>query len=186
MHNDWQNVIEEIKNFNWKEIFPVCNSLERFNDAQWRFLKGTVIELCVEKYSNGNLLYVGEKHKDYDWPKFNCSVELKSNTSHKIFTSKNKLRLNYTLLLNNSMGTNNKNVPDDSELSDIIICLYSDGVFIVDKDTTKKCLVKKGDGFKLVIPKNDINLIHKNNFIEKNENLLTLRGEIQALIRSKL
>lgn len=179
----WENVVEKLKTFNWKKILEVSNSLSEFNDAQWRFFKALVIELTVEKYSNDHLVYVALKHQDYDWPKLDATVELKSNTSASMFGKKGEMRKNFTVLLNNSMGTNNKQTLDDSELSDIIVAVYNDGVFAISKETAKKYLQKKGDGFGLLVPKEEITLIYKSPAKESIENFL-LKDSIMQVVRS--
>lgn len=183
---EWENIIKELKSFNWRKILEISNSLSMFNDAQWRFLKAFVIELSLEKYSNDHLKYVALKHKDYDWVKLNVTVELKSNTSCSMFGKKGKIKNNFTILLNNSMGTNNKQTLDNSEISDIIVVVYNDGVFAISKETAKKFLNKKGDGFSLLIPKEEITLIYKNSIKEKNDKILSLKDDIMKLIRSKI
>ena len=65
-----------------------------------------------------------------------------------------------------------KQTLDDSEISDIIVVVYNDGVFAISKETAKKFLNKKGDGFSLLIPKEEITLIYKNSIKEKNDKIL--------------
>lgn len=184
----YEDAIEEMKRFDWETILDKANSLSAFNKASWRFMKAKIIELIVEKYSNGNLVYVDEKHKDFDWPSKNISVELKSITSSKIFTEKRKkLKQKYSILLNNSMGTNNKNMLDISEISDIILVIYIDGVFAITKDTALKHARKNGDGYRLFVPKQDIIPIAlRKDFAASNENLSNVLSEIINLIKAKI
>ena len=68
------------------------NKLEDLNDRQWRFIKGLVIELIVEKYSGEDgLTYVGDSFKDYFWKKYNLTVELKSGLSGSMYGKKGNL-----------------------------------------------------------------------------------------------
>jgi hypothetical protein len=178
--------VKETKEFDWEKIIENCNSLEDFNDSQWRFLKALIIELSVEKYSNNKLKYVGEKHKDFDWPDLKISVELKSNTSCTMYTKKGHLRKKYSILQINSMCTNNKQTLDVSDISDIIIAVYSDGVFVVDKETALQHIYAKGDGFSLVLPKDKVTIIGKFSSNKKNKALLSLKQDIIDLIRNKI
>ena len=183
----FNTVVEELKKFDWQKIIINSNSLSAFNDSQWRFLKGFIIEQCVEKYSDYTLEYVALKHKDYDWKNLNLSVELKSNTSNSMFTGKGRLKKNYSLMLNNSMGTNKKTTLDISDISDIIIGLYSDGVFAIDKITAMKYTVKKGDGFNIIIPKSEVTVIYRQSSSFEEDNLmLSLKDDIINLIRSRI
>lgn len=182
----FDNAVNELKKFNWHNILTTACSLSDFNDAQWRFLKALIIELCIEKYSNDNLKYVGVPHKDYDWTKLDLSVELKSNTSHTMFGKRGKIRDNFTIMLNNSMGTNNKVTLDKSEVSDIIVAVFADGVFAIDKETAINHLVKKGDGFSIVIPKDRITMVYQNSNITEDTSFNSLKNDIMNLIRSKI
>ena len=182
----FDRAVKELKKFNWDNIITKACSLSDFNDAQWRFMKALIIELCIEKHSNGNLKYVGANHKDYDWLKLKMSVELKSNTSCTMFGKRGKLRKKYTIMLNNSMGTNTKVTLDKSEISDIIIAVFADGVFAIDKGTAIDHLIMKGDGFSIVIPSDKITLVYKNPDVIKDTSIASLKNDIMNLIRSKI
>lgn len=144
------DVIEDLKKFNWQKIVDYGNSLSEFNDAQWRFLKGLIAELCVEFYSN--LVYVGENHKDYDWPMHKKSVELKSQLSDRMYCKNGKLKKNYEIKLNNSNGTNNQKTLPPEHVADYLIVLRNDGAFVIDKNIVLTYAAKQGDGFNLKIP----------------------------------
>lgn len=151
-----QKIINDIKSFNWQKLTQFGNSLEDLNDSQWRFMKGWVIEQALEKYSGKDgLVYVGDKHKDYDWPKHNLTVELKSHLSRGMYGKKGSLSKHYLIKLNNSNGTNKKVLPLD-EVADILIAVYNDGAFVVDKKTVLKNAKSNGDGFVVRLHKTDI------------------------------
>jgi hypothetical protein len=183
----FNTTVEELKKFDWQKIIIKSNSLSPFNDSQWRFLKGFIIEQCVEKYSDYMLEYVALKHKDYNWKNLDLSVELKSNTSSSMFTGKGRLKKNYSLMLNNTMGTNSKMTLDITDISDIIIGLYSDGVFVIDRKTALKYSVKKGDGFNIIVPKSEVAVIYSQfSSKKKDESMLLLKDDIINLIRSRI
>lgn len=143
------NILQELKTFNWQTIIDYGHSLEDLNDRQWRFLKGLVAELTVEKHSQNNLIYVGEDHKDFDWPKLGKTVELKSQLSESIYTTKGRLKKNFAIKLNNSNGTNKKEQLDAKEVCDYILVVRSDGAFVIDRDTVMQHARKTGDGFEV-------------------------------------
>lgn len=150
------NVIDDLKAFDWQTIVEYGNSLDDLNDAQFRFVKGLAVELCVEKFSNSNLTYVGAKHKDFDWPQHNCSVELKSQLSGGMYDNKGRLNKTYTIKLNNSHGTNKKKTLDPADVADIIVVVRDDGAFAIDHDTAIRNAKSQGDGFVVKVTKNEI------------------------------
>lgn len=152
-----QKIINAIKSFNWQKIIKFGNSLEDLNQSQWRFMKGIAIEHAVAKYSGKDgLVYVGTTHKDYDWPKYKLTVELKSHLSRGMYGQKGKLSKHYLIKLNNSNGTNNKKVLPPEDVADILIAVFNDGAFVVDKETVLKNAKQNGDGFVLKLHKSDI------------------------------
>ena len=143
-------VITDIKNWNWQTIIDFGNSLDDFNDAQWRFLKGLIIELAVEKNSEPTLQYVGEVHKDFIWGKYGLDIELKSNMAGCMFTKKGEYRSRYSIKLNNSMGTNKKALTAQ-DVADIILVPMSDGVFALDRATVLANHTLLGDGVTVTV-----------------------------------
>jgi hypothetical protein len=138
-------IITDIKQWNWQTIIDFGNSLDDFNDAQWRFLKGLIIELAVEKHSEPTLKYVGQVHKDFVWSRHGIDIELKSNMTAKMYTKKGLLRPNYSIKLNNSMGTNKKTLVAQ-DVADLIIVPMKDGVFVLDRATVLANHTLLGDG----------------------------------------
>lgn len=152
-----KDVINALKSFEWEDIIAKGNMLEDLNDRQWRFIKGLVAELIVEKHSGPNgLKYVGADHKDYDWPKFNLSVELKSGLSGSMYGRRGNLNKHFGVKFNNSNGTNKKDKLDSSEVADILLVVKNDGAFAVFKDDVIRCSRKTGDGFVVILTRNDI------------------------------
>lgn len=157
MRNNRDSVIASLKKFEWNEIISKINRLDDLNDRQWRFAKGLVVELIVEKHSGSDgLKYVGEDHKDYDWPKYDISVELKSMTSSTMYGKKGNLHKSYNIKFNNSNGTNKKIKLDFSEVADILLVVKNDGAFVVDKQTVIDRGVSTGDGFDVKLKRTDI------------------------------
>ncbi len=146
-----QNIIDDLKTFNWQTIIDFGSSLDDLNDSQWRFLKGLIIELLVEEHGEDSLKYVGEKHKDYVWPKYNIDVELKSQMSGSMYGKKGKLQKRYGIKLNNSMGTNKKQTLDPSDVADVLIVVRDDGAFAIDKQTILANARPGGDGFEVSV-----------------------------------
>lgn len=151
-----QNIIDDLKAFDWQTIIEYGNSLDDLNDGQFRFIKGLAVELCVEKHSNGNLVYVGAKHKDFDWPKHNITAELKSQLSGGMYGKKGHLKKNYTIKLNNSHGTNKQKTINPADVADVIIVVRDDGAFAIDKATAIRNARSGGDGFEVKVTKGEV------------------------------
>lgn len=150
-------IVQALKNFDWQNIIERGNGLEDLNDRQWRFAKGLAAELIVEKYSGENgLKYVGQDHKDYDWPSTGLTVELKSGLSGSMYGKKGNLCKRYSVKFNNSNGTNKKDQLNSNEVADILLVVKNDGAFAVDKETVIRCSKKGGDGFEVILTQNDI------------------------------
>ena len=178
-----QEIVNALKNFEWQDIIAKGNKLEDLNDRQWRFMKGLVIELILEKHSGSDgLIYVGEDHKDYDWPLFDKTVELKSGLSGSMYGKKGQLNKNYSIKFNNSNGTNKKDHLDPNEVADILLVVKNDGAFAVDKDTVIRSSSKGGDGFVVTLSKNDIIEITGKIEVSNNDNL-NLKERITNAIR---
>lgn len=151
-----QNTIESLKKFNWQKIIDYANSLDDLNDAQLRFAKGLAIEAAVEKFSNSDLKYVGEKHRDYTWPSQNdLDVELKSIVSQGMYNKKGNVKILPSIRLNNSMGTNKEKL-DPGNIADVLIAVLKDGAFAVSKDVVLAKAKHQGDGWELKLTESDI------------------------------
>lgn len=146
--------IDWAKTVDWQAINNVCNSLDDLNDSQYRFLKGRFIELLVEHYSKGFLEFVGEKHKDFNCNQYNCTIELKSEVSNSLYNKKS-MRPNFSVIFNNSMGTN-KVAIDPDHVTDYLIIIKKDGVILVDKKTILENVKSNGDGFVLKLQPNKV------------------------------
>ena len=151
-------IVADIKTFDWQKVIDYANSLgTQFNDAQWRFLKGLILERAAEIHSNDSTFkYVGETHCDFRWGKYKITVEQKSKTAGKFYTKKNKLKKTISFILTNSYGTNNTDKISSTSVSDVLIGIASDGVVFASKDTVLKYLKENGEGFVVNIPATEI------------------------------
>lgn len=174
--------IQICKKINWQKIIDICESLDDLNDSQYRFLKGRFIELLVEHESNGLLKYIGSKHKDYECDKFKCTVELKSATSQQLYKKDGTLRKGNSIILNNSMGTNKKNILDTTDVADYLIIIKADGAVLVNKDTVLKNAYSNGDGF--VVKLQPIDVIELSGMLcQENKHSVRLKSKFDNLIR---
>lgn len=150
------SILKILKSFDWQKIIDLVPSLINLNEAQWRFLKGYIIETAIEEISNKELIYVAEKHKDFIWPSKNLSVELKSATSETFYKKNGTLKEVFSFKFTNSNGTNNKSELSEDMICDFIILIKKDGIAYISKEKVLKNLIKTGDGFILKVNKNDV------------------------------
>lgn len=178
-------IVNDLKEFDWNTILERGNGMDDLNDRQFRFAKGLAVEIAVEKYSNDpTFKYVGAIHKDYDWEKHNISVELKSQFSSSMYGKRGKLSKNFTIKLNNSNGTNKKSTLDSSDVADILIVVRNDGAFVIDKDLVIKRAIPGGDGFSVVVSKDEIIELTGRKIVNKID--LDLKAAINDALRNVL
>ena len=53
--------------FNWKKIFGVVSSTDKMKRPQARFQRAEIIEVAIDKYSGGQLKYVGDTADGMDF-----------------------------------------------------------------------------------------------------------------------
>lgn len=148
--------LADLKSFNWQTIIEYGGSLDELNDRQWRFIKGLVAELTVEKHAVNGLTYVGKDHCDYEWPMHNITVELKSQFSGPMYTKKGRLKPNFTIKLNNSNGTNKRATLNPNDVADVLLVVRNDGCFALDKAMVLANARHGGDGFEVYVLANQI------------------------------
>jgi hypothetical protein len=182
-------ILQDIKNFDWQRIIDYANSLGDLNDAQLRFVKGMAIEIAIEQCADGDLTYVGAKHKDYDWPKHNITAELKSQMSQSMYKrvkgGGHTLKENFSIKLNNSNGTNKHLVLDPVHVADYVLVVRSDGVFVLDKATVLANSTSGGDGFTVNVTKNDVVEI-TGRMTQHTKLDINIKDEILAVIRNSI
>lgn len=144
-------ILRDLKQFNWQTIIEYGTALDELNDRQWRFIKGLVAELTVEKHAVNGLTYVGRDHCDYEWPCHGITVELKSQLSGPMYTKKGQLKANFTIKLNNSNGTNKRATLNPQDVADVLVVVRSDGAFALDKATVLANSRHGGDGFEVFV-----------------------------------
>ena len=148
-------VIDRMRSWDWQTRVNVGASLDDLNEAQWRFLKGLVQELALERFSHGDLHYVGRPHQDFEWPARNLTVEAKAQSSQRMYDRRGDIKSKNEIKLNNSNGTNVRDL-DAANVCDIIVVTRRDGGFAVDRGTALARARKDGDGYVLQLSAQDI------------------------------
>lgn len=172
--------VEWAKTIDWQKINDVCDALDDLNDRQFRFIKGRFIEFLLEDCTNGELKHVDQTHKDFDCPLFNCTVELKSEVSTKLYNKKG-LKKNFGVRFNNSMGTNKSSL-DPSHVTDYVIITKKDGSILVDKKTVLQNIKYNGDGCILSLTSDDVTELSGKMEVKTKYNL-NLKWRIDNILR---
>jgi hypothetical protein len=172
-------LINILKNINWQKFYELCAYIgNELNDAQWRFLKAVFLENAVARFSNNELIYVGNEEKGCDFivPSLNnLKIEMKY-TVEALFSGKNAvLRKNSkSITLLNSKGTNtHTNLPDS--YSDYLLIVEMKGSALISKEKLKQYVISNGDSLTATIPTNELILICTP------ENIITNLTEIKKL-----
>jgi len=81
---------------NWEKVFRVIDSTQTLKRNQTRPLRTEIIEMAVDKYSNGNLKYVGDSADGMDFEgadglRYECKLQ------HKIFQPRTQHTAKVTL-----------------------------------------------------------------------------------------
>lgn len=176
--------LNDLRQFNWNQIIGLGPCIDDLNDAQWRFIKGLIAELTTEKHSNNELVYVGAVHRDFDWPKYNIGVELKSQYSAKMYNKNGTLKNNFDIKLSNSNGTNKQTVLSPANVADIIVVVRRDGAFAIDKTTAIAKSKQTGDGFSIRVNATDIDLLTPSPIAITNTESLNLKQDIINAIKA--
>lgn len=176
------NILADLKSFDWQTIVEFGGSLDELNDRQWRFIKGLVAELTVEKHAVNGLTYVGRDHCDYEWPAHGMTVELKSQFSGPMYNKNGTLKPNFTVKLNNSNGTNRKAMLDPRDVADLLLVVRNDGAFALDKTMVLANARSGGDGFEVYVTANQITEI-SGRIIPVTKHNSTLKQDITDAIR---
>ena len=176
---NYQKVIEIMKTIDWQMFHNSCKSIGTdFNSPQWRFLKATILEKAVAKYSNGMLRYVGEEERGCDFmidSLDNAKIEMKY-TEECLFGGREKSlkKITKQITLLNSRGTNtHTNLPET--YSDYLLIVEMNGAAIIKKETLKEFVVSNGDSLSAKIPIDKLHIIFSPRDIDTTQPVRTMR-----------
>jgi hypothetical protein len=140
-------------NMDWARFAKLTQALgDQANNAQFRFLKATIFERSIEKYSNGKIKYLGEDGCDHIISELDVRIEMKY-TEGALYTPSKKLLRESTggIKLMNSMGTNTHKVLP-STYADFLLFVGNQGAMLFDRATVAAHITPGGDGITANIP----------------------------------
>lgn len=153
-------IVKTFKTFEWKKFTNLCVSIgKELNERQWRFMKAIFLENALSLYSNGKLIYVGDKNNGCDFMYENIKIEMKY-CEECLFHRKNKTLKNKTkeITLMNSKGTN-KHTQLPHEYSDYLLIVEIHGAALISKEVLSQYILIKGDSISAKIPTDKLHIV---------------------------
>jgi hypothetical protein len=170
-------VISKLKSFDWDFIIDFAlNHVSHIKGNQYNFLRGGLIEDVISEQDD-QLRFVGENHKDFEWDRFNITVESKSLLNNTMYDSRGKLKHTFKVKLC-SLRSKRKIKPD--EICDIILVIMKDGSFIIPKNIAIHNTIRKGNQIDIVVASNHIIEISG----PKNLTAVTQKVDINEMVKN--
>jgi hypothetical protein len=170
-------VISKLKSFDWDFIIDFAlNHVSHIKGNQYNFLRGGLIEDVIGEQDD-QLRFVGENHKDFEWGRFNITVESKSLLNNTMYDSRGKLKHTFKVKLC-SLRSKRKIKPD--EICDIILVIMKDGSFIIPKNIAIHNTIQKGNQIDIVVASNHIIEISG----PKNLTAVTQKVDINEMVKN--
>lgn len=145
--------ILKLKSFDWDFIIDFAlNHVSKIKGNQYNFLRGGLIEDVIGEQDD-HLRFVGENHKDFEWDRFQITVESKSLLNSTMYDRRGKLKDNFKVKLC-SLRSKRKIKPN--EICDIILVIMKDGSFIIPKNIAIHNTIQKGNQIDIVVGSNHI------------------------------
>jgi len=145
------------------QMFGVIAATSGMKDQQWRMFRGTVCEKALEKYSGGQLKYVGDKENGMDFIDAN-GVRYECKSQDDIFNDlpsqngkKSSIKDIRSITLINFLGQ----VREIERTFDylIMICNSTFSMGIISWEDMKDHITVHNDSIKVKIPKEKITMI---------------------------
>ena len=148
IHQIDTEIISKLKSFDWDFIIDFSlNHVSKIKGNQYNFLRGGLIEDVISEQDE-QLEFVGENHKDFQWHRFNLSLECKSLLNNTMYNRRGKLKDNFTIKL---CSLRSKRKIKTEEICDIILVIMKDGAFVIPKHVAVHNTIQKGNQIDIVI-----------------------------------
>lgn len=148
IHQIDTEIISKLKSFDWDFIIDFSlNHVSKIKGNQYNFLRGGLIEDVISEQDK-QLEFVGENHKDFQWHRFNLSLECKSLLNNTMYNRRGKLKDNFTIKL---CSLRSKRKIKTEEICDIILVIMKDGAFVIPKHVAVHNTIQKGNQIDIVI-----------------------------------
>lgn len=153
----------DFDNFDWSSVFSVLKNTKSMGSKnQWRGFRTELIELSISKYSNGQLIYVGDdKRYDFDGGdglKYECKIR------HGMFQTKSKFTKPF--ILKNFFGDKSKLVKEFDNL--ILLDDLNNSVGTISYEDVLPYMVYKDSYITLKLPLDCITTVISNIPVTKN------------------
>lgn len=130
--NKIDKIVTQLKTWEWDFIIHFgINEVDNLKGkgSQYNWLRGDMIEDVIS-VQDDTLEFVGQNHKDFQWHRFNISLECKSLLKNSMYDSKGKLREIFKVKL---CSLRSKRKITTKDVCDLILVVMKDGSFIIPK-----------------------------------------------------
>lgn len=149
------DIISHLKSWDWDFIIDFgFNHINEIKGNQYNFWRGSLIETVVS-LQDDTLKFVGdlENHKDFNWERFDITIECKSLLNKSLYDSRGKLKSSIRFNLCNLRSI--RKIKED-EICDFILVIMKDGSFIIPKRIAIHNIVQTGTRVEIVIAGNHL------------------------------
>jgi hypothetical protein len=148
-----KDVQAQLKSWDWDYIIDFgYNTVSHLRGGQMNFLRGTLMEQLISRQDT-QLECVREDHKDFEWHRFNLTVELKSQFNQSMYNKGGRLKDSYKVNLCNmrSLKKITKN-----QICDLVLVLRKDGAFVITRDIAFQNYRQIGKQVDIIVGPNQI------------------------------
>ena len=191
----------DFSRFNFPRIASVIHSLQSFQGPQYNFITSLILELAIEKYSDGQLIYIGDQDNGRDFVSTVSQVSLTpvyyecksmKDMAPGLFrdsqTRKNsKLYTKDIILKNYHPGGNANNFVQTFDYMILVDTQYNAfGICDWESCVKSEKFILGGSGCKTKILKTNITVIQKNIIPDSEFVIEDFRPKIESLIREHI
>jgi len=150
------HILNQLKSFNWDHIIDFgFNTVSHLKGGQSNFWRGSMTERLISR-QDSTLECVRLNHKDFEWHRFNVTLELKSQFNLSMYNKGGRLKPSYKI---NLCNLRSKRKIKTSEICDIILVLRKDGAFAISKKAAIHNTIQHGNQVDIIIGPDQIHEI---------------------------
>jgi hypothetical protein len=149
-----EQTVATLKSWDWDFIIHFgLNHVGKLKGkgSQYNWLRGDLVEEVVS-VQDSTLVFVGEHHKDFDWPNYG-TLECKSLLNNSMYNRRGKLKDSFTIKL---CSLRRKGKIRNTDVCDYILVVMKDGSFLIPKNVAIQNTIQIGKQVDIVISSNNI------------------------------
>jgi hypothetical protein len=149
-----EQTVATLKSWDWDFIIHFgLNHVGKLKGkgSQYNWLRGDLVEEVVAT-QDSTLEFVGEHHKDFDWPNYG-TLECKSLLNNSMYDRRGKIKNNFTIKL---CSLRRKGKLKANDVCDYILVVMKDGSFLIPKKIAIQNTIQTGKQVDIVVASNHI------------------------------